>query len=345
MPLQAGEQIGPYEIVGPLGQGGMGTVYRARDTRLRRDVALKMLPESSVDDEESLERFQRETHAVAALNHPGIVAIHDTGTFRGAPYAVTEVLEGESLADRLRGGRLTPQRATEIACQIADGLAAAHANGVIHRDIKPENIFLTHEGRAKILDFGIARFENPDLRTGGMRNRDSRITSAVHVVGTAGYISPEQVRGKRADARSDIFALGATYYEMLTGRRAFSRQSPVDTLGAVLKDTPEKYPETEAIPEEIRKFLFRCLEKDPADRYQSARDLLIDLRGYQAEQVSEAAARTRFRSVPPWRQRKPRLILRGVIGVLLALLGFWAGSCWQKERAVMKAPTASSATR
>ena len=346
MALTPGEQIGPYEIIAPIGQGGMGAVYRARDTRLRREVALKMLPDTSVDDADSLERFQRETHAVAALNHPGILAIHDTGTYRGAPYAVTELLQGETLAERLRSGRLTPQRATEIAGQIADGLAAAHANGVVHRDIKPENIFLTNDGRAKILDFGIARFESPDLRTGG--RRATTLTSGVHVVGTAGYISPEQVRGKRADPRSDIFALGATYYEMLTGRRAFSRQSPVDTLGAVLKDSPEKYAETSAIPDEIRRFVFRCLEKDPADRYQTARDLLIDLRGYQAELVSEAAARVRFRSVPPWKQRRGRILLRATGGLLLFLLGFYMGSCWQSERGASPKPSpppASSSNR
>jgi serine/threonine protein kinase len=345
MPLSAGEQIGPYEILAPLGRGGMGAVYRARDTRLRRDVALKMLADTAVEDADSLERFQRETHAVAALNHPNILAIHDTGTHRGAPYAVTELLEGETLAERLRSGRLTPQRATEIASQIADGLAAAHANGVIHRDIKPENIFLTHDGRAKILDFGIARIENPDPSSGRGPRTSSRLTSSVHVVGTAGYISPEQVRGKRADPRSDIFALGAVYYEMLTGRRAFSRESPVDTLGAVLKDSPEKYVETAAIPEEIRRFLFRCLEKDPADRYQTARDLLIDLRGYQAELVREAATRVRFRSVPPWRQRRGRVMLRAAGGLLLFLLGFYAGSCWQREYAPLSKtarPAASS---
>jgi serine/threonine protein kinase len=331
MSLPAGEQVGPYEIVAPLGRGGMGTVYRARDTRLRREVALKVLQETDIHDADSLDRFYRETHAVAALNHPNIVAIHDTGTHNGAPYAVTELLEGETLGERLRSGRMTPQRATEIACQIADGLAAAHAKGVIHRDIKPENIFLTRDGRSKILDFGIARIEKPELQTGGLSRR-SRSTSAVHVVGTAGYISPEQVRGKRADPRSDIFALGAVYYEMLTGRRAFARESPVDTLGAVLKDSPESYPETATIPGEIRRFVMRCLEKDPSDRYQSARDLLIDLRAYQAEEIKQSAARIRFRSVPPWRQRRSRIILRAVMGVLLFAIGLYIGSCWERER-------------
>lgn len=332
MPLNPGEQLGPYEILGPLGSGGMGEVYRARDTRLRREVALKMLTQTAANDVEHLNRFNRETHAVAAMNHPNIVAIHDTGFHQGIPYAVTELLHGESVADRLRTGPLAPKRATEIACQIAEGLAAAHEKGVVHRDIKPENIFLTNDGRAKILDFGIARIitTNPQ---GGM---DATLTgpgqsSARVLIGTAGYISPEQVRGKRADARSDLFSLGAVYYEMLTGRRAFLRDSPVETLGAVLRDDPRKYPEVERIPEEVRASLFRCLEKDPADRYQSARDLLLDLRAHQAEWLSDSASRVRFRSEPPWKRRRARLLLQTSAGVLLFLLGAVAGSCWTKN--------------
>jgi len=330
MPLAAGERIGPFQIVAPIGRGGMGDVYRARDTRLNRDVALKMLPEGASSDEDTLKRFVRETHAVAALNHPNIVAIHDTGMHKEMPYAVTELLQGETLADRLRTGPLAPPRATEIACQVAEGLAAAHAMGVIHRDVKPENIFLTNDGRAKILDFGIARIENPALRTGKI-SQSSSSSSSVFIMGTAGYISPEQVRGKHADPRSDIFALGAVYFEMLTGRRAFLRENAVETLGAVLRDDPRKLPEVQKIPEALRGFVFRCLEKDPADRYQTARDLLMDLRAWQAGAAEEAGKRIKFRSVPPWRQRKTRMVLRGIAGVLLLLLGFWAGSCWQKE--------------
>jgi serine/threonine protein kinase len=334
MPLKPGEQIGPYEIVAPLGRGGMGEVYRARDARLRREVALKLLSDAQADDQESLERFHRETHVVAALNHPNIVAIHDSGTHRGVPYAVTELLEGENLAERLRSGPVAPKRATEIVCQLADALAAAHARGVVHRDVKPENVFLTRDGRAKILDFGIARVENPGL-TGGIRRGAS---AAGIVIGTAGYISPEQVRGARADARSDLFALGVLFYEMLTGRRAFSRDSAIETLSAVLSDRPEKYPEAEKIPPALQPFVFRCLQKDPADRYQSARDLLIDLRAHQAEEVRESAARVTFRSVPPWRQRRTRLVLRVAAGFLLFLLGIWAGACWERERHVASGP-------
>jgi serine/threonine protein kinase len=331
MPLDAGEQIGPYEVLSPLARGGMGEVYRARDTRLRREVALKMLPDASAHDADSLARFDRETRAVAALNHPNILAIHDTGSFRAVPYAVTELLEGESLADRLRSGALNPAKALNVAIQIADGLEAAHARGIIHRDIKPDNIYLTNEGRAKILDFGIARIEQP-ARSPGLNTTGRHQTSSQFLVGTAGYMSPEQVRGKSIDARTDIFSLGATIYEMLTGRRAFSRDTPVETLGAVLRDDPMKHPEAEKIPDELRRFVGRCLEKDPADRYQSARDLLLDLRAYQAEQLRETADRVRFRSEPPWRHRRTRVLLRSAAAVLIFLIGIYAGSCWERGR-------------
>jgi serine/threonine protein kinase len=344
MALAAGEQLGPYEIISPLGKGGMGEVYRARDTRLRREVALKLLPDAAAHDADSLHRFDRETRAVATLNHPSILAIHDTGSFRAVPYAVTELLEGESLADRLRTGPLHPQKAVEVACQIADGLAAAHDKGIIHRDIKPDNIFLTNEGRAKILDFGIARIEQP-TRTAGLSDTisRSRSSSSQFLVGTAGYMSPEQVRGKSIDGRSDVFSLGATFFEMLTGRRAFMRDSPVETLGAVLRDDPRRHPEAEKIPDSLKGFVFRCLAKDPADRYQSARDLLLDLRAFQAEQLRQSAERVTFRSVPPWKQRRTRVVLRALGGAVLFVLGLWAGSCWERGRASVRPPSVSAA--
>ena len=338
MHLSPGEQVGPYEIVAPLGKGGMGEVYSARDARLRREVALKLLSAADANDDESLRRFLRETHVVASLNHPNIVAIHDTGTHRGVPYAVTELLRGETLAERLRGGPIAEKRATEIACQVADGLAAAHARGVVHRDVKPDNIFLTNDGRAKILDFGIARIEKP--RTGASllnwgdspHGSMSGGTSGNVLVGTAGYISPEQIRGKRADPRSDVFSLGAVFFEMLTGRQTFMRETAVDTLGAVLRDDPRKFPEVEKIPEKLRPYVFRCLEKDPADRYQSAADLTFDLRALQAEQVQDAAARTRFRSEPPWKRRRTRVLLRAAAAFAIFAFGIAAGSCWERMK-------------
>jgi serine/threonine protein kinase len=299
--------------------------------RLGREVALKVLPETGANDADTLARFEREARAVAALNHPNILSIHDTGEHRGVPYAVTELLEGENLSDRLRSGPIAPKRATEIACQIADGLSAAHARGVIHRDIKPENIFLTNDGRAKILDFGIARIgpRPGDITTGAAARGGS---SAQFIMGTAGYMSPEQVRGKTIDFRTDIFSLGAVFYEMLTGRRAFDRPAMVETMTSVLKDDPSKFPETDKIPVEIRPFVFRSLEKDPADRYQTARDLLLDLRAFQAEQTHEAAERVQFRAEPPWKHRRTRVLLRAAAGVLLFLVGFFAGSCWERGR-------------
>jgi serine/threonine protein kinase len=331
MSLETGEQIGPYEILAPLARGGMGEVYRARDNRLSREVALKMLPDAAAHDADSLARFDRETRAVAALNHPNIMAIHDTGSFRAIPWAVTELLQGESLAERLRSGPIAPEKAVDIAAQIADGLAAAHLRGIIHRDIKPDNIFLTHEGRAKILDFGIARIEQP-ARTPGIAGARSAHTSSQFLVGTAGYMSPEQVRGKPIDARTDIFSLGATFYEMLTGRRAFARETPVETLGAVLRDDPTEHAEVEKIPDALKPFVFRSLEKDPADRYQSARDLLMDLRAWQAERMSKAAERVQFRTEPPWKHRRTRVMLRAIGGVVLFVLGLVAGSCWERQR-------------
>jgi serine/threonine protein kinase len=345
--LANGEHVGPYEILAPLGKGGMGEVYRARDGRLRREVALKLLSAADANDDESLARFLRETHVVAGLNHPNIVAIHDTGSHKGIPYAVTELLHGETLADRLKSGPIAEKRATELICQIADGLAAAHARGVVHRDVKPENIFLTTEGRAKILDFGIARIERP--RTGSaLLSGDTTLvgragqSSGSVLVGTAGYISPEQIRGKRADQRSDVFSLGAVYFETLTGRRAFARDTAVDTLGAVLRDDPRKYPEAAKISDELKPSVYRCREKDPADRYQSAADLLIDLRARQAEQVQDAAGRVRFRSEPPWKRRRTRLTLRITAGVAIFAIGIAAGSCWERTR--RPAPPAGAVT-
>ena len=345
MALAPGDQLGPYEIIAPLGSGGMGEVYRARDTRLRREVALKLLPDAAAHDADSLHRFDRETRAVATLNHPNILAIHDTGSYHSVPYAVTELLEGETLADRLRSGPLHAQKAVEVASQIAEGLAAAHDKGIIHRDIKPDNIFLTNEGRTKILDFGIARIEQP-ARTSGLSDTitGGRGSSSQFLVGTAGYMSPEQVRGKQIDGRTDIFSLGATFFEMLTGRRAFMRDSPVETLGAVLRDDPHKHAEAEKIPEHLRPFVFRCLEKDPADRYQSARDLLLDLRGLQAEQLRQASERVTFRSEPPWKHRRTRVWIRAVGGAVLLAVGFYAGSCWERGRhdAATAAPAATT---
>jgi Tol biopolymer transport system component len=320
VPLAVGERLGPYEIVAPLGRGGMGEVYRARDVRLDRDVAVKVLRESIAKDRDSLGRFQRETRAVAALNHPNIVAIHDAGEHAGVPYAVTELLDGETLAERLATGPLLARRAVEIACQVADGIASAHEKGIVHRDLKPANIFLTRAGPAKILDFGIARFE----RTVPIEEATSAPTAEETtrgLLGTAGYVSPEQVRGQPVDARTDIFSLGAVLYETLTGRKAYSRLTPIETLSAVLQDEPASFPETERIPGELRRLVLRCLEKEPSERYQSARDLFLDLRAVGAGSSARGVTAPTVRL-----HRSPRVLASALIGLFLFLFGLYAGS-------------------
>ena len=320
MALAVGDRLGPYEILGPLGQGGMGEVYRARDARLRREVAVKVLREAIANDPDSLSRFRRETHAVAALNHPNILAIHDAGEQAGVPYAITELLDGESLADRLAAGPLPARRAVEIASQIADGLSAAHEKGIFHRDVKPANVFLTRDGRIKILDFGIARIgaAAPFADDGGTVTQEA---SSRQLIGTVPYMSPEQLRGQPADGRSDIFALGAVLYEMLTGRSAFGRAVPAETISAVLKEDPMAGNEAAALPPVLGRLLSRCLEKEPSDRYQSARDLFLDLRAFAGEHSrTEQVPRQERRTGPA------RFVAVAAAGVVLFLAGLFAGS-------------------
>jgi len=242
--LATGSRLGPYEILAPLGAGGMGEVYRARDARLAREVALKVLPAHVAQDGEALARFEREAKAVAALSHPNVLAIFDFGTADGIAYAATELLQGESLRQRLKAGTLTPRKAAEYAAQAAHGLAAAHDKGIVHRDLKPENLYLTPEGRVKILDFGLARHS----LAGTLGSNSGSPTEAQHtepgtLLGTVSYMSPEQVRGKAVDHRSDIFSLGAVLYEMATGARAFHRDTPAETMSTILRDDPLDAPD------------------------------------------------------------------------------------------------------
>jgi serine/threonine protein kinase len=275
MPLSTGARFGPYEIVSSIGAGGMGEVYRARDTKLKRDVAIKVLPELFASDTDRLARFEREAQAVAALSHPNILAIHDFGSAGGVSYAVMELLEGETLRARLTAGPLSPRKAADHASQIARGLAAAHEKGIIHRDLKPENVFVTTGGHVKILDFGLARHAVP---AGGGDRTVTVGTDPGMVMGTVGYMSPEQVRGEPVDHRSDIFSFGAVLYEMLTGRRAFSRNTAAETMTAILRDDPPELVETgRSIPPALDRLVRHCLEKRPEDRFQSARDLAFDL--------------------------------------------------------------------
>jgi serine/threonine protein kinase/Tol biopolymer transport system component len=281
--ITPGTKVGPYEIVSWLGAGGMGVVYRARDARLGRDVALKLIPPSLVTDETRLRRFEQEARAAGQLNHPNIVAVHDVGVHAGAPYIVTELLDGESLRSCLESGPLPARKVVDYARQTAAGLAAAHDKGVVHRDVKPDNLFITADGRIKILDFGIAKLTTPDDDRRGRTGLPTETAEGM-VVGTAGYMSPEQVRGEPVDARSDIFSLGAVVHEMLTGHPAFDRATVADTMSAILKEDP-----SEALPDSVSpalaRIVARCLEKTRETRFQSARDLAFGL-----EVLSDTAA-------------------------------------------------------
>src|ERR1700758_2066576 len=278
MNLTSGAKLGPYEIVNLLGAGGMGEVYRARDSRLKREVAIKVLPKAFSQDAERLRRFEQEALATAALNHPNILAVFDIGTNEGSPYVVSELLEGETLRERLRGGSLAVRKALDYALQIAHGLAAAHEKGIIHRDLKPENLFLTKDGRVKILDFGLAKLTQPESSGHAALPTLTHATELGTVMGTAGYMSPEQVRGAAVDPRSDIFSFGVILYEMLAGKRAFHRDTPADTMSAILKeDLPELSETNRNVSPALERILQHCLEKNPEQRFHSARDVAFDL--------------------------------------------------------------------
>ena len=257
----------------------MGEVYRARDPRLGREVAIKVLPERFAGDEDFARRFQKEARAVAALSHPNVVAIYDVGREGWTPYAVMELLEGVTLRVRLVDSSLPWQKAVEIAAQIADGLAAAHARGIVHRDLKPENVFLTTDGRVKVLDFGLARWRpGTDAETSGLSTGVAQ-TDPGTVLGTTGYMSPEQIRGQTAEASSDLFALGCILYEMVAGRRAFAAPTPAETMAAILREEPPKLEDSVPdLPWDVARAVAHCLQKDAADRFQSSRDLVFDLR-------------------------------------------------------------------
>jgi serine/threonine protein kinase len=330
MALAPGTKLGPYEIQSPLGAGGMGEVYRARDARLGRDVALKILPESFAQDADRLHRFEQEARAVAALNHPNILAVFDIGRHGGSPFLVSELLEGESLRDMLEGGALPPRKTIEYGVQIAHGLAAAHEKGIVHRDLKPENIFVTKDGRIKILDFGLAK-----LAQAGAGSDEVTLTSAHTaagvVMGTASYMAPEQVRGEAVDPRTDIFAFGAVLYEMLAGVRAFGRDTAAETMTAVLKDDPPELTSSgRPISPTLERIVRRCLEKSPEQRFQSARDLSFALSALSGTDTS-ATARAAAVRVP---RRIPIQYL--LIGALA--LAAVAGVTWLVARRPAPAP-------
>ena len=328
MALTPGTKLGPYEIQSLLGAGGMGEVYRAKDTRLGRDVAIKVLPEKLARDAERLQRFETEARVIAALNHPNILSIHDIGTYEGAPYLVSECLEGQTLRMELNGWALPVRRVVDYGTQIAQGLAAAHDKGIIHRDLKPENVFVTRDGRVKILDFGVAKLMLPEASSDEGATLDAGPTSVGVVLGTAAYMSPEQVRGDPVDGRSDIFALGTILYEMLFGQRAFRRDTSAETMTAIMKEDPPELSLTgKTIAPALERIVRRCLEKKPLQRFQSARDLAFNLEGLTGVSSTSATSVSAGAAVAET-QRKTlgkRIATLAAGALLLALVaaGIW----------------------
>jgi Tol biopolymer transport system component len=316
--VKPGMQFGPYEVLGELGAGGMGEVLRARDPRLQREVAIKVLPPAYSQDPERLRRFEQEARAVAQLNHPNILAIFDIGTREGAPFIVSELLEGETLRQRVASGALPLRKAVDIGIQVARGLAAAHEKGIIHRDLKPENIFITRDGRAKILDFGLAKLVHDEGEAAADGATVSRHTEAGVVLGTVGYMSPEQVRGRPADARSDLFSFGAILYETLSGKRAFHGETPADVMSSILKDDPPDLVETNrSVNPGLEHIVRHCLEKNPEQRFQSAHDVAFDLELLTTASSTSASGRVQAMAGP--RSRRWMLYAAAVI-VLAGLL-------------------------
>ena len=340
MTIDTGTKLGRYEIRSQLGAGGMGEVYLARDTKLNRDVAIKVLPAAFSENGERLRRFEQEAQAASALNHPNILIVYDVGTNDGAPYVVSELLEGETLRQRLGGSAIAQRRAIDYALHIAHGLAAAHEKGIVHRDLKPDNVFITKDGRVKILDFGVAKLTQLEASQSQTEIPTRRVnTDPGVVIGTVGYMSPEQVRGKRVDHRSDIFSLGAILYEMLSGRRAFQGESAADTMSAILKEDPPELSESnKTVSPALQRLVNRCLEKSPEARFHSASDLAFALEALSGSQMSSPevttalalpASRTKGRASLPW-------VIAGA-AVVLAVVGFAMSS----RRAPTETPAAA----
>jgi eukaryotic-like serine/threonine-protein kinase len=319
--LAPATRLGPYEIVAPIGAGGMGEVYRAHDTRLHRDVAIKVLPAHLADDADRRQRFEREARAVAALSHPSVVAIHDVGAEGSTVYAVMELLDGETLGARLRRERLPVTRVVEIAAAIAEGLAAAHARGIIHRDLKPENIFVTRDGRVKLLDFGLARVS--DQSAPGLTETSLGVTAPGLALGTVGYMAPEQVRGEPVDPRADVFAFGCVLAEMISGVPSFIRHTVVETSMAILHGQPAGLSTVGAdVPRALVRVAERCLEKEPASRFQSTSDLPFAVRASLESGVGPSPE-------PAGQRARGRLWLAGavvLVGVAATVVWLWPGS-------------------
>src|SRR5581483_10512793 len=331
MALAPRTKLGSYEILSPLGAGGMGEVYRARDENLAREVAIKVLPNELASDHDRLQRFEREARAAAALNHPNILAVYGFSTTEEhAPYLITELLQGETLRKRLQEGGMPMRKAVEFALQTARGLAAAHARGIVHRDLKPENLFLTRDGVVKILDFGLAKLVDKTTDPLQSSVATAAITESGIVLGTVGYMSPEQVRGQTVDHRTDIFSLGAIFYEILSGKRAFEGKTSADTMSAILKEEPAELSDTgRNLPPALARIVHRCLEKDPAERFQSAGDLAFNLELIGREHSGSSAALALVATT-----RRSWLIptLSALAVCMAAILGFLAARGSSKPR-------------
>ncbi len=306
--LKPGDKLGNFEILAMIGRGGMGEVYRARDLRLKRDVAIKTLPPGFAGDRDRIARFEREARAASALNHPNIVSVHDIGAEGGVSFIVSELVDGETLAQVIQRGPLPLRKLIEASTQICDGLATAHAAGVIHRDLKPGNIMLTRDGRVKILDFGLARQD----RAHGVESTTMEASYPGMIIGTPGYMSPEQVRGEPTDARSDIFSLGLILYEMACSKRAFGGGSSVEVMNAILKADPPELPP--ASPQSLDRIIRRCIEKHQERRFQSAADL-----GFALNSMSTA----RLPGVAPKRRAWLKWVVTAAMAIVVASSAYW----------------------
>ena len=320
MPLAAGAKLDGYEVLGLLGAGGMGEVYRAHDPILKREVAIKILPSLASQDHDRLRRFEQEAQAAAALNHPNILAVYRFGVFEGAPYLVSELLEGDTLRQQLQQGPIPLRKSIDFSVQIARGLAAAHDKGIVHRDLKPENLFVTKDGRIKILDFGLAKLIQSSANRDNNRATQTQETEPGMVMGTPGYMSPEQVRGRALDYRTDIFAFGSILYEMLASRQAFQRSTSAETMTAILNEDPPGISQiARSTPPGLQRVVNRCLEKNPEQRFQSASDLAFALEALSESGISAFA--TEAPAQPPRRQSKPLAWSVGVLAVLAIIVG------------------------
>jgi hypothetical protein len=345
MTISPGTKLGPYDVLASIGKGGMGEVFRARDTRLGRDVAIKVLPESFARDPDRLQRFEQEARSVAALNHPNLLTVFDVGTMPAPdggtiPYLVSELLEGATLRELLDKGALPLRKVLDYSAQVARGLAAAHDHGVVHRDIKPDNLFLTRDGRVKILDFGLAKLKPQEVV--GDETVAHNLTHADAVLGTVGYMSPEQLRGKPVDARSDLFSLGAVMYEMLSGRRAFQGDSSADVMSAILNKEPPELPENTAeFSPALDHMVRRCLEKDPQQRFQSAGDLAFQLQELSGNRTTSSASGVMPKPQAIATRRNWLLPVACTAAIVFAALAAWS---WVRPHGHRAPPTFTAIT-